>query len=170
MISQNNNVFPKPTHTQVKRLTMGLLRSTEDSRPLVHNNACSPKSAGSMHTISDGYVNEAICEADLKLISAKFGDSCRKSLTSVMDKTSMLTGGSLSGSGNGVGCGVVGGLTVGGVVSNSGISSSGGGAHDACEFDIKKNFLRETSSGKFLLCDTDTENFIETVHQLHTTI
>ncbi|KAG4067496.1 hypothetical protein HA402_002773 [Bradysia odoriphaga] len=87
----------------VKRLTMGLLRSTEDSRPLVHNNP-SPTS-GSTQTISDGYVNEGICDPD-KIISSKFGDSCRKSLTSVMDK----------------------------------------GCVDTCEFDLKKNFLRETSS------------------------
>lgn len=91
--------------TQVKRLAMGLLRTTEESRPLVHNTS-SPTS-GSMHTISDGYVNEGICDPD-KLISSKFGDSCRKSLTSVLDK----------------------------------------GYKDNCEFDLKKNFLRETSSGK----------------------
>lgn len=108
---------------------MGLLRSTEDSRPLVHNNACSPTS-GSTHTISDGYVNEAICDADLKLISAKFGDSCRKSLTSVMDKTSSIGGSALS--------------------SGGGIGGSGVGTHDGCEFDFKKNFLRETSSGKLV--------------------
>lgn len=119
------------TYTQVKRLTMGLLRSTEDSRPLVHNNACSPTS-GSTHTISDGYVNEAICDADLKLISAKFGDSCRKSLTSVMDKTSSLGVSTLGISGGG-----------------GGIGGSSVGTHDGCEFDFKKNFLRETSSGKF---------------------
>lgn len=165
---------------------MGLLRSTEDSRPLVHNNACSPKSAGSMHTISDGYVNEAICEADLKLISAKFGDSCRKSLTSVMDKSSMLTGGSLGGSGcgsgvggmigGGVGSGGGGGGGVGGV-GGIGSSSGGGGSHDACEFDIKKNFLRETSSGKFLLyvARRHGQNLAVTkkrkrVHQLRNTV
>lgn len=89
---------------------MGLLRTTEDSRPLVmHHNASSPKS-GSAHTICDGYVNEGISDPDLKLISSKFGDSCRKSLTSVMDKTHVDS--------------------------------------TACEFDFKKNLLRETSSGK----------------------
>lgn len=89
---------------------MGLMRTTDDSRPLVHNNASSPKS-GSTQTICDGYVNEGISDPDLKMISSKFGDSCRKSLTSVMDK--------------------------------SHLDSS------ACEFDFKKNLLRETSSGKF---------------------
>lgn len=68
---------------QVKRLAMGLLRTSEESRPLVLNT--SPTS-GSMHTISDGYVNEGICDPD-KMISSKFGDSCRKSLTSVLDKS-----------------------------------------------------------------------------------
>lgn len=94
----------RANHKKVKRLTMGLLRTTEDSRPLVHNTK-SP-STGSTQTISDGYVNEGICDPD-KIISSKFGDSCRKSLTSISDK----------------GC-------------------------DAIEFDFKKTFLRETSSGK----------------------
>ncbi|XP_031619743.1 uncharacterized protein LOC116338542 isoform X2 [Contarinia nasturtii] len=87
----------------VKRLAMGLLRTSEESRPLVLNTP-SPTS-GSMHTISDGYVNEGICDPD-KIISSKFGDSCRKSLTSVLDKS----------------------------------------YRDPCEFDLKKHFLRETSS------------------------
>ncbi|XP_037937329.1 tensin-3 [Teleopsis dalmanni] len=68
----------------VKRLTMGmgLLRSTElESRPLVHTTSSSLNS-GSSQTISDGYVNEAICEPD-KIISSKFGDSCRQSLTAL---------------------------------------------------------------------------------------
>lgn len=86
---------------------MGLLRTSEESRPLVLNTP-SPTS-GSMHTISDGYVNEGICDPD-KIISSKFGDSCRKSLTSVLDKS----------------------------------------YKDTCEFDLKKHFLRETSSGKFV--------------------
>lgn len=60
---------------------MGLLRSAEDSRPLVRNTSSSITS-GSSHTISDGYVNEGICDPE-KLISSKFGDSCRKSLMSM---------------------------------------------------------------------------------------
>ena len=58
---------------------MGLKRSTEDSRPLVHTNSSSLNSYTSQN-ISDGYVNEAICDPD-KLISTRFGDSCRQSLT-----------------------------------------------------------------------------------------
>lgn len=85
---------------------MGLLRTSEESRPLVLNTP-SPTSS-SMHTISDGYVNEGICDPD-KIISSKFGDSCRKSLTSVLDKS----------------------------------------YKDSCEFDLKKHFLRETSSGEY---------------------
>lgn len=67
----------------VKRLTMGmgLLRGTEDSRPLVHT-ASSSLNSGSSQTISDGYVNEAICEPE-KMITNKFGDSCRQSLTAL---------------------------------------------------------------------------------------
>lgn len=97
-----------PFHPQVKRLAMGLLRTTEESRPLVHNKS-SPNS-GSTQTICDGYVNEGICDPE-KLISSKFGDSCRKSLTSVLDK----------------------------------------GYKGSCEFDMKKHFLRETSSGEYFL-------------------
>lgn len=84
---------------------MGLLRTSEESRPLVLNTS-SPTS-GSMRTISDGYVNEGICDPD-KIISSKFGDSCRRSLTSILDKSAYK---------------------------------------DTCEFELKKHFLRETSSG-----------------------
>lgn len=91
----------------VKRLTMGLLRSAEDSRPLVHTT--SSVTSGSSQTISDGYVNEGICDPD-KIISSKFGDSCRKSLMSM-------------------------------TLDNSRCTDN--------EFDFKKHFLRETSSGKF---------------------
>ncbi|XP_023037421.1 protein sprint [Drosophila willistoni] len=76
----------------VKRLTMGigLLRGTEDSRPLVHNTCSSSlNSAGSTQTISDGYVNEAICEPD-KYVASKFGDSCRQSLTALETATQRL--------------------------------------------------------------------------------
>ncbi|XP_055688729.1 EGFR adapter protein-like [Lutzomyia longipalpis] len=65
----------------VKRLTMGLLRATEESRPLVRN-AGSSVTSGSTHTICDGYVNEGICDPE-RIISSKFGDSCRKSLMSM---------------------------------------------------------------------------------------
>lgn len=88
---------------------MGLLRTSEESRPLVLNTS-SPTS-GSLRTISDGYVNEGICDPD-KIISSKFGDSCRRSLTSILDKSAYK---------------------------------------DSCEFELKKHFLRETSSGKYHL-------------------
>lgn len=88
---------------------MGLLRPTEDSRPLVHNTSSSvTSSSASFQTISDGYVNEGICDPD-KIITSKFGDSCRKSLMSV-------------------------------AIDNR--------YHQDNEFDFKKKFLRETSSGK----------------------
>lgn len=55
---------------------MGILRQPEDSKPLVHNKTLT--SSDSIHTISDGYVNEAICDSE-KLITSKFGDSCNQS-------------------------------------------------------------------------------------------
>lgn len=57
---------------------MGILRLNEDSRPLVHNKSSSITSSDSIQTISDGYVNEAICDSE-KLITSKFGDSCKQS-------------------------------------------------------------------------------------------
>lgn len=63
---------------KVKRLTMGILRLNEDSRPLVHNKTSSITSSDSIQTISDGYVNEAICDSE-KLITSRFGDSCKQS-------------------------------------------------------------------------------------------
>ncbi|KAG5677947.1 hypothetical protein PVAND_007660 [Polypedilum vanderplanki] len=61
----------------VKRLTMGILRTQEDSRPLVHNKSSSITSSDSIQTISDGYVNEAICDSD-KIVSNKYSDSFRQ--------------------------------------------------------------------------------------------
>lgn len=57
---------------------MGILRLNDDSRPLVHNKTSSITSSDSIQTISDGYVNEAICDSE-KLITSKFGDSCKQS-------------------------------------------------------------------------------------------
>jgi tensin len=57
---------------------MGILRLNDDSRPLVHNKTSSTNSSDSIQTISDGYVNEAICDSE-KLITSKFGDSCKQS-------------------------------------------------------------------------------------------
>uniref|UniRef100_A0A182Q9F6 SH2 domain-containing protein n=1 Tax=Anopheles farauti TaxID=69004 RepID=A0A182Q9F6_9DIPT len=48
-------------YLQVKRLTMGILRTAEDSRPLVHSSSSPSSSSSSSQTISDGYVNEGIC-------------------------------------------------------------------------------------------------------------
>lgn len=62
---------------KVKRLAMGILRLNDDSRPLVHNKSSSITSSDSIQTISDGYVNEAICDSE-KLITSKFGDSCKQ--------------------------------------------------------------------------------------------
>lgn len=62
---------------KVKRLTMGILRTQEDSRPLVHNKSSSITSSDSIQTISDGYVNEAICDSE-KIVGNKFGDSCKQ--------------------------------------------------------------------------------------------
>lgn len=93
----------------VKRLTMGLLmKTTEDSRPLVYNthnhsaghhplnnnhsnnNNCynnnpsassTPGKGGSANC--DGYVNEAISDSRDRVITNKFGDSCRQSLMAI---------------------------------------------------------------------------------------
>lgn len=56
---------------------MGILRLNDDSRPLVHNKSSSITSSDSIQTISDGYVNEAICDSE-KLITSRFGDSCKQ--------------------------------------------------------------------------------------------
>lgn len=85
----------------VKRLTMGLLmKTTEDSRPLVYNThnhdmhqhqlnnssncnasfnnrSSSVPEKGSFNC--DGYVNEVVCDRD-RVITKKFGESCRQSL------------------------------------------------------------------------------------------
>ncbi|XP_050092130.1 EGFR adapter protein-like [Anopheles aquasalis] len=65
----------------VKRLTMGILRTAEDSRPLVHSSSSPSSSSSSSQTISDGYVNEGICadtaETSLttNVFSSKIGSS-----------------------------------------------------------------------------------------------
>lgn len=125
----------------VKRLSISLLRSAEQYRPLINNfgnfSTASSSSASSASTTATtkpatatatnnyltastthipnattdaSYTNDTICYGDTdEIISSKFGDSCRKSLTSVLDNR----------------------------------------RKDYCEFDLKRNFLRETSSGKF---------------------
>lgn len=118
----------------VKRLTMGLLMKTaEDSRPLVYNthnhspglsqqlnnshsyNNSSPATTttatqpGGKGTANcDGYVNEGICDRE-RVITNKFGDSCRQSLMGIHQ------------------------------LDNNNQNQ---------EFNFKKNLLRETSSGE----------------------
>ncbi|XP_017840068.1 tensin-1 [Drosophila busckii] len=91
----------------VKRLTMGLLRHNEESRPLVGN--ITPLSAAALQAeisqpiYSNGYINED------SYIDSKFGDSCRQSLTAIpmLDNVNL---------------------------------------NDNSEFNLKKRYLRETSS------------------------
>ncbi|EDW72977.1 uncharacterized protein Dwil_GK16887 [Drosophila willistoni] len=93
----------------VKRLTMGLLRHNEESRPLVAN--VMPLSAALLQLkneeshpmYSNGYINED------SYIDSKFGDSCRQSLTAIpmLDNVNL---------------------------------------NDNNEFNLKKRYLRETSS------------------------
>lgn len=66
---------------------MGILRNQEDSRPLMHNKSSSLTSSDSIHTISDGYVNEGICDSE-KLITSKFGDSCKQSFNQMTQLSS----------------------------------------------------------------------------------
>lgn len=107
---------------QVKRLTMGLLRSNEESRPLVSigaptsttntNALCNARlnSSTSNKIYSNGYINEEAFEPE-KFIASKFGDSCRQSLTAIpmLDTVNL---------------------------------------NDNSEFNLKKRYLRETSSGE----------------------
>lgn len=138
----------------VKRLSISLLRSAEQYRPLINNfgnfsmassTAATTKATATVtvttptkttkltSTTTNNYLtastthipnvttnvsctndtndgNSTMCYGDTdEIISSKFGDSCRKSLTSVLDNR----------------------------------------RKDYCEFDLKRNFLRETSSGKF---------------------
>lgn len=104
----------------VKRLSNSLLRAGDEYRPLINDNdiltsnrnylsassaqICAAKAADA--TASSDYT---ACDAN-EMIASRFGESCRKSLTSV-------------------------------ILDNR-------RAKDYCEFDLKQNFLRETSSGK----------------------
>lgn len=65
---------------KVKRLTMSFMRATEESRPLVHTVLKTPKKNGWNSLIND----ESNYDTD-KMVSSKFGESCRKSLTPVLD-------------------------------------------------------------------------------------
>ncbi|XP_026847761.1 protein sprint isoform X2 [Drosophila persimilis] len=87
----------------VKRLTMGLLRHNEESRPLVGNMTPLRAPLDSQPVYSNGYINED------SYIDSKFGDSCRQSLTAIpmLDNVNL---------------------------------------NDNNEFNLKKRYLRETSS------------------------
>ncbi|XP_031619936.1 uncharacterized protein LOC116338666 [Contarinia nasturtii] len=73
----------------VKRLSNSLLRSGDEYRPLLNDNnfssASNYLSASTAHITSkiDNITDDSLCDAD-ELIASKFGDSCRKSLTSVL--------------------------------------------------------------------------------------
>lgn len=109
----------------VKRLTMALLlKTSEDSRPLMCssvnsnlNNYQTSSMKGSCQSIwgEAGYVNDGICDLE-KIISSKFGDSCRKSLMSMTNHQEAMNW------------------------SIDHLNNQ--------EFNLKKNLLRETSSGK----------------------
>ncbi|XP_017048655.1 putative uncharacterized protein DDB_G0282133 [Drosophila ficusphila] len=87
----------------VKRLTMGLLRHNEESRPLVGDMTPLSAPLDIQPVYSNGYINED------SYIDSKFGDSCRQSLTAIpmLDNVNL---------------------------------------NDNNEFNMKKRYLRETSS------------------------
>ncbi|EDV51077.1 serine/threonine-protein kinase phg2 isoform X2 [Drosophila erecta] len=87
----------------VKRLTMGLLRQNEESRPLVGDMTPLSAPLDIQPVYSNGYINED------SYIDSKFGDSCRQSLTAIpmLDNVNL---------------------------------------NDNNEFNLKKRYLRETSS------------------------
>ena len=73
----------------VKRLSNSLLRSGDEYRPLLNdNNFTSTSNYLSASTAQitskiDNITDDALCDTN-ELIASKFGDSCRKSLTSVL--------------------------------------------------------------------------------------
>lgn len=72
--------------TLVKRLALGLLRSTDEYRPLVGSNKSSPPSpTKSIFDHQDNAINDLH-----RIISNRFGDSCRQSLQSVRSDTQDL--------------------------------------------------------------------------------
>ncbi|XP_049297610.1 EGFR adapter protein-like [Anopheles funestus] len=80
----------------VKRLTMGILRTAEDSRPLVHSSSSPSSSSSSSQTISDGYVNEGICAdtAETTLSTSVFTSKLSGSTTTSTTATTMIAGSS----------------------------------------------------------------------------
>lgn len=143
---------------KVKRLTMGILRTQEDSRPLVHNKSSSITSSESIQTISDGYVNEAICDSD-KIVSSKFGDSCRQLFnhqTFQMQPLSSLSNAiplnTLNLKGNGPKSNVI---TTSATVHASEKSTNLSASYNYnetnfCEFNFKKNSSSPTDSKKIV--------------------
>lgn len=102
----------------VKRLSNSLLRSGDEYRPLINDNnfsnASNYLSASTAQILSknDNFIDDSVRDAN-EMIASKFGDSCRKSLTSVLLDNRRTK--------------------------------------DYCDFDFKQSFLRETSSGNYLL-------------------
>lgn len=72
----------------VKRLSNSLLRSGDEYRPLINDNnfpnSSNYLSASTAQILSknDNFIDDSLCDAN-EMIASKFGDSCRKSLTSV---------------------------------------------------------------------------------------
>lgn len=60
---------------------MSLMRTTEEYRPLVRN---SPTIKSLKKNIGNSYINDDNYDTD-KMISSKFGESCWKALTPVLD-------------------------------------------------------------------------------------
>lgn len=139
---------------------MGILRLNDDSRPLVHNKSSSITSSDSIQTISDGYVNEAICDSE-KLITSRFGDSCKQSfnhqtfhmhyplgsLNNAIPLTTLKRSSSQSSSNVITTAATVHATTE----KSSNISSStcynnAGSDYNESEFDYKRNFSSEQSS------------------------
>lgn len=73
----------------VKRLSNGLLRSGDEYRPLINDNNSSnvsnylSASTAQILSKNDNFIDDSLCDAN-EMIASKFGDSCRKSLTSVL--------------------------------------------------------------------------------------
>lgn len=64
--------------TLVKRLALGLLRSTDEYRPLVGNKSSPVSPTKSIYDHQDNTLNDLN-----RIISNRFGDSCRQSLSSI---------------------------------------------------------------------------------------
>ncbi|XP_035784812.1 tensin-4-like [Anopheles albimanus] len=123
----------------VKRLTMGILRTAEDSRPLVHSSSSPSSSSSSSQTISDGYVNEGICadtaETSLttNVFSSKIGTSSAPSPSSPAGATAAAAAAAAGGIGhtNAASCSSRSSATAGGM----GHISKGGGNSNALLLD-----------------------------------